>query len=97
MVHAVQATGATATAISSVLGQAFLGVNGTLSGEAPVDAFIAAHPAAENNTARWYFDEPILEGDHPCVVSKMWGRNTEAALDGPMALVPGAGVSYAPA
>jgi hypothetical protein len=57
-----------------------LPVDGSLSGEDLKDAFVAAHPNAEGNLNRWFFDSPIHEGETTWVLSKMWGTKTEITL-----------------
>jgi hypothetical protein len=97
MLHAVHAAGAPAAMIAPVLRSRFLSVDGILEGEALIEAFVAEYPNAEDNTDRWFFSDPIHDDGRTWVLSKMWGTNTEAALGGLVALVPTAGISYAPA
>jgi hypothetical protein len=97
MVHAVHSAGATADMIASVLGVRFLGVEGVLDGEASVDACFISHPKVEHQTGRWFLSDPVHEDSSTCVLSKMWGTNTESALTALAQLVPDSGIAFAPA
>ena len=40
-------------------------------------AFIAAHPVAERNLRRWFFDAPLQDSGKTWVLSKMWGLDPD--------------------
>lgn len=96
MVQAVHDAGVPASDLHSVLGRKLFDVDGTLAGEGLLDAFLASDPKAEKNLHRWFLDDPIHDAGRTLVVSKMWGLNTEDALDALIALAPDAGLSYSP-
>ena len=71
-------------------------VDGSLDGEELIEAFIAAHPVAERNQQPWFVDSPLQDSGKTWVLSKMWGLDTEDALNSLADLAPAPGYSFAP-
>jgi len=95
MVHAAHKAGATAAAMEPVLTtDKFLSVDGVLEGESLVGAFVAAYPNADRS--QWFLGDPIHDGGRTWVLSNMWGADTRSTLRALVAIVPDAGVSFAP-
>jgi hypothetical protein len=72
-------------------------VSGPIEGEALVEAFLTSYPAVaqeKRGLRRWFFEAPFHDGEQTWVLSKMWGVNTEAALDALVAIAPGSGYGY---
>jgi hypothetical protein len=98
VVHAIHQAGVRASAIAAAVpGPRFLSVDGNLSESELAAAFVATHPGARGNERRWFFDEPIHDGDQTWVLSKRWGTNTLPTLEALLALAPSAGITYEPA
>lgn len=66
-----------------------LPVEGVLSGQDLIDAFVAAHPGVPSDALRWFYESPIHVGEHTWVLSKRWGLNTEPTLAAMSDLAPG--------
>jgi hypothetical protein len=92
LVTSLAASGVVASAIeAAVPGPRFLRVAGRLEGDALIEAFVTTYPNALGNERRWFMEAPIHDDDSTWVLSKMWGTNTETALDALCALAPGFG------
>lgn len=75
----------------------FLPVPGRLSGDELFDAFTTAYPRVlkeRRGPRRWFFEAPLHDGERTWVLSKMWGANTQPALDALLALAPSEGYAY---
>jgi hypothetical protein len=96
MVSGLHAAGVPAERMAAVLGKKFLPVDGQLSGPDLEDAFVNAYTAARNNLGRWFLDSPIHEAERTWIVSKMWGRTTETALEQLVELAPTNGFAFEP-
>ena len=72
----------------------FLPLDGLLDGDELEVAFVARYPRAIGNEGRWFLDEPVHDAGRTWVLSKMWGLQTEAALDALVQLAPDAGVYF---
>lgn len=60
-------------------------------------AFGEAYPKHQNSLDRWFLDAPIQDTDgNTWVLSKMWGLDTEDALDALVTLAPVPGFGYEP-
>lgn len=95
MVIALHTDGATVAQLHTVIPPIkLLSVDGTLTDDELVEAFLATHPKAEGNIGRWFFDTPIHEAGRTWVLSKMWGADTEATL-GSLAKMSASGVTFA--
>lgn len=81
---ALHAAGVDPAAMAEALpggGARLLPVPGTLTGLELESAFVVAHPGAAGDLGRWYLDTPLPRDGRTWVLTKMWGLNTEAALD----------------
>jgi hypothetical protein len=97
MVSALHQAGVPASQLAEVLTRSkFLAVDGTLGGEELAEALVTTHPGQSNRLGRWFLEAPIHEGDRTWLLSKMWGRTTEAVLERLVALAPGPGFSFEP-
>jgi hypothetical protein len=92
MVHALADAGVEAERIAKAIPQAkFRSVAGQLEGEQLVAAFATAHQRTPENLRRWFLDEPIHQAGRTWVLSKQWGSQTEAVLEGLARLASGFG------
>jgi hypothetical protein len=96
MVTGLHKAGVPSERIAAVLRKKFLAVQGELSGPDLEDAFVATYSAARNNLGRWFLDSPIHSAGRTWVVSKMWGRTTEAVLQQLVDLAPTGGFAFEP-
>lgn len=74
-----------------------LSVEGHLTGDQLYEAFLAAYPHVANDPRRlrrWFLEAPLHDGERTWVLSKMWGVNTEPALDELLTLAPQDGYGY---
>jgi hypothetical protein len=69
-------------------------VDGELDGDQLKAAFVAAHPNASSDLGRWFLDTPLPRDGRTWVLSKMWGTNTETALDALLTLDTTRAFSY---
>jgi hypothetical protein len=72
----------------------FLPLDGEVTGDDVMPAFVARYPTAERNLHRWFFDAPFFDGEQTWILSKMWGLGTLDVMDDLIALAPGAGIGY---
>ena len=93
MVHAIHHAGIGVTPIYDVLGyRRFRAVVGILEGEELEIAFKTAYP--EQETRRWFLEEPLYEDGRTWIISNQWGRNTVATLEELVVLAPKSGISF---
>lgn len=89
---ALAGDGVAPAAMATVLpASKLVSVPGHLTGEDLEQAFAEAYPHVlntERGLGRWFLDAPIHDGESTWVLSKMWGRNTETALQQLLALAP---------
>ncbi|MFK0249705.1 hypothetical protein ACIQUM_33820, partial [Amycolatopsis azurea] len=89
LVQGLHAAGVPAANIAVVLPNSrFLSFEGVPSDDEVVGEFIAAYPKAKTYLGRWFVDAPLREADRTWILSKMWGRTTEAILSKLLALAP---------
>lgn len=72
----------------------FLCVEGRHDGDELVEALAQKYSKFRANIARWFVDQPLHDTDTTWVLSKMWGRQTERALENLLALAPTDEFSY---
>jgi hypothetical protein len=97
MVTALHQAGVPAARLAQVLTPTkFLAVDGTLTGEDLAEALVAAHPGQANRVGRWFLEAPIHDDGRTWLLSKMWGRSTEPALERLVALAPAPGFGFEP-
>src|SRR5688572_13518346 len=95
MVTALHRAGVTGDALARVLPRSrFLDLEGVLSGQALVEAFIARYPGADGRIGRWFIERLVHDADRTWVLSKMWGTKTQPTLDRLVRLAPAAGFEY---
>jgi hypothetical protein len=95
MVSALHRADVPGDALARVLPRSrFLDLDGVLTGQALVDAFIARYPGADGRLGRWFTDRPIHDGDRTWMLSKMWGAKTQPTLDRLVTLAPTTGFEY---
>jgi hypothetical protein len=94
MVTALRAAGVPAGEIAKAIPPSrFLPVDGTLAGEELREAFALAYP--KGDPGRWFMESPVHDEGRTWIVTKMWGRNTEAVLELLAKLAPGqSGIGY---
>jgi len=97
LVHALHDAGVGCADMEEVIpGPRFLGVDGEHQGEELAQAFVSTYPKAHERERRWFLDQPVHETGRTWVLSKMWGTNTVATLEGLLALAPTDGFGYRP-
>jgi len=98
LVVRLHAAGVTAERLLTVVPKGkLLAVAGAPDDDELPAAMVADHPGAANHLGRWFLDTPLRETGTTWVLSKMWGTDTAAALDGLVGMAPGPGWSARPA
>jgi hypothetical protein len=97
MVTALHHAGVPADQLAVALPRSkFLSVNGELNDVELAEAIATTHPEETNRLGRWFLDAPLYDNGRTWVVSKMWGRSTEPALEKLIQLAPGPGFGFEP-
>lgn len=95
LIHALHQSGVPGSKMQAAIkGAKLLSVEGHLDGDALAEAFIAAHPQAENRIRGWFVEEPLHDDGQTWVLSKRWGANTEEVLGELLSLAPTDGFNY---
>ncbi|GAA0816492.1 hypothetical protein [Spirilliplanes yamanashiensis] len=98
MITGLHQAGVTAAELATAVPRSrFLPVEGILSGDQLVSAFLHTYPGSVKRLGRWFLDAPLHDGERTWVVSKMWGTNTEPVLSRLLALAPTGDFGYEPA
>lgn len=97
MVTALHQAGVPADRLAVALPRSkFLPVDGELTDVELAEAIVAAHPAETNRLGRWFLDAPLHDSGRTWVLSKMWGRTTEPALEKLVDVAPTPGFAFEP-
>jgi len=93
---ALAAAGVDPARMQQLLGRRLISVPGHLTGDALSKGVCEANPTLNpSELGRWFLDQPLPGDGCTWVLSKMWGMDTEDALDGLLSLVPpGGGYGY---
>lgn len=95
LMQQLHGSGVAPAEMASVIRRAkFLPLDGEVTGEDVMPAFVARYPAAERNLHRWFFDAPFFDGERTWVLSKMWGVGTLEVMDALVTLSAGSGIGY---
>jgi Endonuclease NucS len=81
--------GASGEAIAQAVGaKKMMAVSGHAVGDALWEKFAEEYAQSEGRGRRWFTEAPFVDEDRTWLLSKMWGLQTEDALEGLVALSP---------
>lgn len=98
MVQELHQAGVPVDRLAEVLPRSrFLDVDGDLTGDDLIAAFLTRYPKAHNRLGRWFVNSPLHEDGRTWVLSNQWGATTVPTLDALAALGPPGAFAYEPA